>query len=267
MNSGVLAGIAAIGVVVSSLAVAEVQTREVAYSADGVEMTGYLAWDDAIEGQRPGVLVVHEWWGQNEYPRKRARMLAELGYTALALDMYGGRKQADHPDGAGAFMRESLDNLPGSRNRFNAALELLRSEPSVDASKIAAIGYCYGGGVVLHMARYGADLRAVASFHGSLGLGIAPEGEGREVTARIVVYNGEDDPFVAPQQIDALEAEMASAGANYEYIGFPGARHSFTNPDATETGQKFGIPLEYNRLADEASWAHMQLVFNKVFAD
>lgn len=255
------------GLIWSTSSMAEIKTREMTYSVDGVEMTGFMAWDDAIEGQRPGVLVVHEWWGQNEYPRQRAKMLAELGYTALALDMYGGRKQADHPDDAGAFMRESLSDLPAARARFKAGMEVLKADPTVDGANIAAIGYCYGGGVVLHMARYGADLKAVASFHGSLGLGIAAEGEGADVTAMVVVYNGEDDPFVQAEQVEGLAAEMAAAGADYHYVGLPGARHGFTNPAATENGQKFGLPLEYNKLADDASWSHMQLVFNKAFSD
>jgi dienelactone hydrolase len=246
---------------------AEIVTQEIAYNAGDTEMIGFLAWDDAIEGPRPGVLVVHEWWGQNDYSRRRAQMLAELGYTALALDMYGDGKSADHPDGAGAFMRESLANLPQARERFNMALELLRAQPTVDPGNIAAIGYCYGGGVVLHMARYGADLKAVASFHGSLGLGIAPDGEGGEVTARIAVYNGEDDPLVSADEVAALAAELETAGADFQIINFPGAVHSFTNPGADQKAEQFGMPLGYNALADESSWDHMQLVFAKAFSD
>lgn len=267
MFDRILGLMAIVGILGSGAAMADIETREVTYSAGGVEMTGYLAWDGSIEGKRPGVLVVHEWWGQTEYPRRRARMLAELGYTAMALDMYGDRKQADHPETAGAFMQESLADLPAARERFNAALAVLRAEPTVDAEKIAAIGYCYGGGVVLHMARYGADLKAVASFHGSLGLGVAPEGEGGKVTARVVAYNGEDDKFVPKEQISALKADMEAAGAKIDIINLPGAVHGFSNPKATENGEKFGLPLRYSKLADEASWAHMQLVFNKVFSD
>lgn len=255
-----------LGLSAGGSALADIETREITYAADGVEMTGYLAWDNELEGERPGILVVHEWWGQNEYPRMRARRLAELGYTALALDMYGDRKIAQHPEDAGAFMNASLSNLPAARARFDAGLEVLRAQPTVDAENIAAIGYCFGGGVVLHMARFGADLKAVASFHGSLGLGIAPAGKGGEVKARVVAYNGEDDPFVTQAQIDALLAEMEAAGADFQLINLPGALHSFTNPQATATGKEFGLPLVYNELADQASWAHMQLVFNKVFS-
>ena len=255
------------GLLGSASAMAEVRTEEVTYTGDGVEMKGYLAWDDSKEGERPGVLVVHEWWGHNDYPRQRARMLAELGYTALSVDMYGDGKVGNHPDDAGKFMNEIIANLDGGRARFNAGLEVLKSHDTVDASKIGAIGYCFGGGVVLHMARYGADLDVVASFHGSLGLGIAPEGEGDEVKARVVAYNGEDDPFVGQKQIDGLAAEMAAAGADYQFINLPGAVHGFSNPEATASGEKFSMPLRYNALADEASWAHMQLVFEKVWQD
>lgn len=256
----------AAGIFWSAIVFADVETKEFTYSGDGVEMTGYLAWDASAEGPRPGVLVVHEWWGQNEYPRERARMLAELGYTALALDIYGEGKQAEHPEDAGTFMRAALSNLPGMRDRFNAALAVLKEQPTVDPENIAAIGYCFGGGVVLHMARYGADLKAVASFHGSLGLGIAPEGEGGEVSARVVAYNGEADPWVTAEQIEGLAASMSAGGAQFELVSLPGATHGFSNREADANGEKFGLPLAYSPLADEASWAHMQLVLKDAFS-
>jgi dienelactone hydrolase len=259
--------LAAISISWSGWIMAEVETKEFTYSGDEVEMTGFLAWDANADGPRPGVLVVHEWWGQNEYPRQRAKMLAELGYTALAIDIYGDGKQAEHPDDAGAFMNAALSNLPGMRARFEAAMEVLKTHPGVDGENIAAIGYCFGGGVVLHMARYGADLKAVASFHGSLGLGIAADGEGGEVKAHVVAYNGGADPFVPQEQVDALEKELESAGARFELVNLPGAMHGFSNPAATGNGEKFGLPLRYSKLADEASWAHMQLVLNEAFAD
>lgn len=248
-------------------AVAEIRTEEITYSGGDAEMKGYVAWDDAVAGKRPGVLVVHEWWGHNDYARKRAEMLAGLGYTALALDMYGQGRSADHPENAQKFMQELTGNLEQGRDRFNAALDVLKAHPTVDASRTAAIGYCMGGGIVLHMARYGADLDAVASFHGSLPLGVAPEGEGGEVTARIAVYNGEADPFVTDDAKQAFKAEMKEVGADYYFIEYPGAVHSFTNPDATAAGEKFDMPLMYDELADESSWAHMRLLFQDVFDD
>jgi dienelactone hydrolase len=244
---------------------ANIQSTELDYSAGGVNMKGYLAWDGDSTGERPGVLVVHEWWGHNEYVRKRADMLAALGYTAMAVDMYGDGATADNPADAGALMNELLGDLPAVRARFNAALECLKSHATVNAVQTAAIGYCMGGGIVLHMARYGADLDAVASFHGSLPLGVAPAGEGADVTARIAVYHGEDDVFVPDEAIEAFKSEMQNTGADCLFITIPGAVHAFTNPAATANGEQFGIPLRYNELADCCSWDHLQLFLGSVF--
>jgi len=238
--------------------------QEIVYSADGTPMKGFLVYDGDIEGKRPGVLVVHEWWGQNEYARERARMLAELGYNALAIDMYGNGKQANHPDDAGKFAMEIFNNIETAQARFMAAYKLLQEQPTTDPNKIAAIGYCFGGGVVLHMARIGTDLRASASFHG----GIQPitPAEKNKVKAFLLVCNGADDPFVTPEQINAFKMEMDSAGVQYEFINYEGAKHSFTNPGADSLGKKFNLPLEYNEKADKESWARMKSVFEKVFA-
>lgn len=244
-------------------ATAELRGEEVAYTAGGVEMQGYLAYDDAVQGRRPGIVVVHEWWGHNAYARKRADMLAELGYTALAVDMYGDGRTADHPDTAGAFVGEVTENMDVARARFEAGLDLLKAHATVDPGRTGAIGYCFGGGVVLHMARMGADLDVVASFHGSLGPANAPGVE--RMTTRVAAYNGEADPFVSEEAIAAFHAEMKEAEADYQLIQLPGAVHSFSNPEATAIGEKFGMPLEYNALADEASWAHMRLLFEDVF--
>lgn len=249
----------------TTMTTAEIRTEELSYSSGGVELKGLLAWDDSIEGERPGILVVHEWWGQTEYPRMRAKMLAKLGYTALALDMYGDGKTAEHPQDAGTFMTEVVENMEAGRARFEAAHDLLKNHATVDATKTGAVGYCFGGGVVLHMARMGVGLKAVASFHGSLGLAEAPGGE--TMDTRVAAYNGEADPFVSEEAIAAFKAEMESAGADYDFIQLPGAIHGFSNPKATENGEKFGLPLKYDPLADEASWAHMQLVFAEAFAD
>ena len=241
-----------------------VKTEEVSYSASGVTMKGYLAYDDKTKDKRPGVLVVHEWWGHNEYARKRARMLAELGYTALAVDMYGEGKQANHPQDAGKFAGEVMQNQESAKARFIAALELLKKQPTVDAARIAAIGYCFGGGVVLHMARQGVDLKGVVSFHGSYGTQ-TPAEKGK-VKAAVLVCHGADDQFSTPEQIDGLKKEMQDAGVNFQFISYPGAKHSFTNPEADENGKKFNIPIAYNKAADEKSWADMQQFFKKIFA-
>jgi dienelactone hydrolase len=242
---------------------AEVHGTEVSYRAGDTTLKGYLATDPALKGPRPGVLVVHEWWGHNEYARKRARMLAELGYTALAVDMYGDGKQANHPDDAGKFSGELRKNMPVAEARFKAALELLQSQPGVEAEKIAAIGYCFGGGVVLEMARRGLPLKGVASFHGSLGT--AQPAQPGAVKARVLVLNGDEDPFVKPEQIGAFKQEMQAAGVDFEFVGYPGAKHSFTNPDADSFGQRFQLPLAYNAEADRASWQKMQDFFRNIF--
>ncbi|HQU71924.1 MAG TPA: dienelactone hydrolase family protein [Calditrichia bacterium] len=243
---------------------AKVVGQEVTYSAGDVTMKGYLAYDDAVEGQRPGVLVVHEWWGHNPYARKRADMLAEMGYTALALDMYGDGKTADHPKDAMAFASAVGGNMAVARARFDAALKTLQEHPTVDPTQTAAIGYCFGGGIVLNMAREGADLDAVASFHGSLNP--RPDSLVKPISARILVCNGADDPFVTQEQIDAFKEEMGKAGADMSIFNFPGAVHAFTNPDADESGKKFGLPLAYNQSADEKSWEMLTAFLKTTFA-
>lgn len=243
---------------------AEVVGKEVSYQAKGVTMKGYLAYDDKARGRHPAVLVVHEWWGLNDYARKRARMLAELGYTALAVDMYGDGKQANHPDDAGKFATEVRKNRDAARARFEAAMNLVKKQKSVDPKKIAAIGYCFGGSVVLEMAREGEPLAAVASFHG--GLSTDTPAEPGKVKARIMVYTGAADPMAPAKDVDAFKAEMDKAGAHYQVVSYPGAKHSFTNPDADEYAKKFNLPLAYDAEADKASWADMQRFLAEAFA-
>lgn len=231
---------------------AAIQEKEVTYSANGTSLKGYIAYDDAIRGKRPGILVVHEWWGHNDYARKRARMLAEHGYTALAVDMYGDGKQAHHPDDAKKFATEVSQNAALGRARFEAALELIKKKKTVDAANIGAIGYCFGGSVVLNMARAGEPLKAVASFHG--GLGAQQPAEQGRVKARIASFTGEDDPMIPAAQVAAFRQEMEKAGVNYKAVTYPGATHAFTNPAADELGRRFNLPLAYNAKADKASW-------------
>ncbi len=242
----------------------QIEGKPVEYTAGGVTLKGYLAYDEQVKGRRPGVLVVHEWWGQNEYVRKRARMLAELGYTALALDMYGEGRIADHPDDAKKFSSEVMKNFPVAKERFLAALEFLKKQPTVDPTRIAAIGYCFGGGVVLNMARQGVDLKGVASFHGSLAV-IPPE-QPTPIRAAVRVYNGADDTFVTPEQIEALKKEMDGQKVNFKFVNYPGAVHGFTNPDATELGKKFNMPgYAYSASADEESWKDLQQFLKEIF--
>jgi dienelactone hydrolase len=249
----------------NSHAAAAIIGQPVEYKAGELTMNGYLSYDDSIAGKRPGILVVHEWWGHNEYARERARRLAGLGYTALAVDMYGGGKQADHPDDAGKFAAAVRQNMAAATQRFVAARQLLQKHPTVDADHIAAIGYCFGGGIVLEMARQGLDLDAVVSFHGSLATD-KPAAPG-VVKARILVCDGADDKFVTPEQIQAFLKEMKAAGADYTFISYPGAKHSFTNPGADIYAEKFNIPLGYNKEADKKSWQDMQNFLKDSFAD
>ena len=247
----------------AGLAETKIEGKEVEYSAQGVVMKGYLAYPENIKEKQPGVLVVHEWWGLNDYARKRARMLAEWGYTALAVDMYGDGKQATHPDEAGKFASEVMKKFDVAKVRFTAALDFLKQQPTVDPTRIAAIGYCFGGGVVLNMARQGLDLKGVASFHGSL-TAVKPAQPGM-VRAKILVLNGADDKFVTPEQIEAFKKEMKSAWADFWFISYPGAIHSFTNPEATALGKKFNLPLAYNAEADQQSWLELQKFLDKIF--
>lgn len=247
----------------AAIAAPRIEGTPVEYTAGGVTLKGYLAYDANVKGKRPGVLVVHEWWGQNEYVRKRARMLAELGYTALALDMYGDGKIASHPDDAGKFSSEVMKNFPIAKERFLAALEFLKKQPNVDPANIAAIGYCFGGGVVLNMARQGIDIKGVASFHGSLAV-IKPD-KPTPIKAAVRVYNGADDKFIPADAIEALKNEMADKQVNFKFTNYPGAIHSFTNPDATELGKKFSLPMAYNAAADKESWSDMQEFFHTIF--
>jgi dienelactone hydrolase len=241
---------------------ADVQTKEVQYEAGGVTLKGFLAWDGAATGKRPGVLVVHEWWGHNEYARRRARMLAELGYTALAVDMYGDGKTADHPEDAGKFSGELMKNADVTRARFMAGLDFLKAQPQTDPSRIGAIGYCMGGGVVLNMARAGVELKGVASFHGSLNA-IVPAKPGA-IKAKLLVCTGADDKFIPPEAVEAFKKEMADAGADLKLISYPGALHSFTNPDADGYAKKFGLPMAYNADADAKSWEELKALFADV---
>jgi len=237
--------------------------KAVEFSAQGVVMKGYMAYDENIKGKRPGVLVIHEWWGLNDYARKRARMLAELGYTGLAVDMYGEGKEAMHPDDAGKFSSELMKNFDVAKIRFIAAMDSLKRQATVDPIRLAAIGYCFGGGVVLNMARQGVDLKGVASFHGSLNA-VKPAQVGN-VKAKILVLHGGDDKFIPTEQIEAFKQEMKAAGANFQFVSYPGAAHSFTNPEADALGKKFNMAIAYNADADRKSWDELKKFLSTIF--
>ena len=242
----------ALALALAAPARAEVKTKVVEYKQDGTALEGFLAWDDAVKGKRPGVLVVHEWWGHNEHARNQAKRLAKEGYVAFALDMYGKGKVATHPKDAQAFMAEATKDEKVVVARFNTALKLLKEQPQVDPEKIAVFGYCFGGAVALAMARFGQDLDAVVSFHGAL----APHGgvaaEKGKVKARILVLTGGADPMIPPPQVEGFKKEMADAGADAQVVVYPKAKHSFTNPDAAKAGMD---ALAYDAEADKESWA------------
>jgi dienelactone hydrolase len=235
----------------------------VEYKADGTVLKGYLAYDDSVKGKRPGVLIVPEWWGLNDYVKKRADMIAGLGYTALAVDMYGSGKNSEHPADAQKFAAEVMNNMAIGEKRFNAALLFLKKQPTVNPDEIAAIGYCFGGAIVLHMARTGADLDGVVSFHGNLGSMYKAQPD--TVKAKILVLTGGDDNFVTPEEVDAFRKEMDAAHADYEIIVYPGAKHSFTNPDADRLGKENDLPIAYNEDADKKSWAEMKEFLKSIF--
>jgi dienelactone hydrolase len=239
-----------------------IREETVNYSLDTVKMNGFIAYDANLEGKRPVVLVVHEWWGLNDYPRMRAKQLAQLGYFAMAVDMFGNGKTVDNPTDAQAMVMPYYRNPEMAYDRLMAAARELKSYPQADTSKIAAIGYCFGGGMVLNAARMGANLDGVVSFHGSL-LGTPARKD--LLKANILVCHGDADPFVPGNEVQAFKKSMDSIQANYTFNAYPGALHAFTNPGATEVGKKFGLPIAYNAAADSASWNDMKSFFGRIF--
>lgn len=244
----------------------DIRGAEVSYTGGGATMNGYLTYDASVEGSRPGVLVVHEWWGHNEHARNRATMLAEMGYTALAVDMYGDGRTADHPRDAGVLTQEVMSDMDAAVARFNAAVEVLRSHETTDPDKVAAIGYCFGGGVVLEMARRGIDLDGVVAFHGSIGPPETPTEPGT-VLADVLVLVGSDDPFVPAEPLEAFKADLEQAEADVDVVVYEGVRHSFTNPAADTVGSKFDLPLKYDAKADSVSWQAMKDLFDDIFSE
>jgi dienelactone hydrolase len=226
---------------------AAIRVEPVEYKQGDTALRGQLVYDDAAQGKRPGVLVVHEWWGLNDYAKRRAKMLAEAGYVAFALDMFGDGKTTEHPDEAGKWATAIGQNVQVGVDRFNAAWDLLKKNEHVDAAHIAAIGYCFGGSTVLTMAFSGADLDGVAAFHG-----ITPAEPTGKVTASILVCLGAADPFIPAEQVATFQKNAADAGADWQLVSYAGAKHSFTNPGAGS----YGLPaLAYDEKADKRSWA------------
>ncbi|MCB0376982.1 MAG: dienelactone hydrolase family protein [Bdellovibrionales bacterium] len=223
------------------------------YKVAGTEHIGFIASGAKPGEKKPGVIIVHEWWGLNDYARSRAKQLADLGYVAMAVDMYGGGKIATHPGDAGAFSKKAMSDFPLAKKRFEEAMTILKARPDVDPDKIVAIGYCFGGAVVLNMARAGVDLDLIASFHGSLASPM--KAKPGVIKGKVLVFNGKADPFVKKEDIAAFKKEMKVAHVNFEFFNYEGAKHAFTNKGADEYGKKFKIPLAYNQKADADSWS------------
>lgn len=237
----------------SQAGLAAIVGKDVRYSAGDATMRGYLAYDDAIQGKRPGVLVVPEWWGVNDYGRKRARMLAEQGYVALVVDMYGAGQTANNPKEAGALAGTVNKNPKLALARFQAAEKFLNKQAGVKKGELAALGYCFGGGVVLNMARLGEPLKAVVSYHGVLASDIAIKPG--EVKAKLRVFNGAADPIVPPAQVESFKTDMDNAKVDYVLVDYPDVKHTFTNREADSYATQFGLPLKYDANADADSWA------------
>jgi dienelactone hydrolase len=247
-----------------SLANAGIKTEEIEYSHNGVKLKGYLAYDDSKSGKRPGIIVVHEWWGHNDHARNRSKMLAEAGYTALALDMYGSGKLATHPKKAGEFMNAAFSNWVDSQARYNKALEILKGHKTVDATRIGSIGFCFGGAVSIKMARGGADLKGIVGFHSALPM--EPAIKKNSMKSAVLIINGSEDDFLKPETIAAFSQEMFKSNVDFTYMNLKGVKHSYTNPQADEFAKKFNLPaLQYNKKADEQAWSEMLKFFQRIF--
>lgn len=238
-----------------------IKEEPVSYTLDGKNYNGYVTYDSNANGKRPAVLVVHEWWGLNDYSRMRAKKLAELGYIAMAVDMYGDGKTGEDPKAAMALATPYYKDPTLAKTRLDAAINKLKTYPQTDSSRMAAIGYCYGGFIVLNAAKLGADLKGVVSFHGDLS-GVPVNKD--LMKAKILVCHGDSDQFVNGE-VEGFKKSMDSAKVDYTFKHYANATHAFTNPAATENGKKFNMPIQYNAAADSASWKDMKDFFGKIF--
>jgi dienelactone hydrolase len=239
---------------------AAVETKTVEYQQGDAVLEGYLAWDNSTAAPRPGVLIAHEWTGMGDYVQMRARKLAEMGYVAFALDIYGKGVHPKTPKEAGALAGKYKNDRPLMRARAKAGLDVLRASPMCDPQRVAAIGYCFGGTCVLELARSGAELAGVVSFHG--GLDTPTPADARNIKAKVLVLHGGDDPHVPRKDVEAFEDEMRAAGVDWQLVVYGGAVHAFTNPMA---GNDKSRGAAYNAQADHRSWEAMQALFAEIF--
>jgi dienelactone hydrolase len=241
---------------------AAIRTETVVYTHGETLLEGYLANDDSVKGPRPGVLVIHEWWGINDYIKRRTGQLAQLGYVALAADIYGKGNRATTREEAMALAGKFRGGADRGllRGRANAGLEVLKKNPLVDPKRVAAIGYCFGGAAALELARSGADLAGVVSFHG--GLGTPNPDDARNIKGKVLVLTGADDPSVKPVQVIAFEDEMRRASVDWYLVTYGNAVHAFTNPGNGADNSK---GTAYNEKADKRSWQTMKDFFGEIF--
>lgn len=242
----------------TSRAGAEIKESAVEYKAGDVACEGWHAYDASKEGKRPAVLIIHQWTGLSENEKMRARMLAELGYNVFAADVYG-KGVRPQPPAAGQEAGKYKGDRALYRARLTAALEVLRKDERTDSSKIGAIGYCFGGTGVLELARSGAEVKGVVSFHG--GLGSPTPQDAKSIKGEVLVCHGADDPFVPAAEVEAFHKEMKDAGVKYDFVGYPGAVHAFTQKGAGNDNSKGAA---YNVEADTKSWEAMKTFFAKV---
>ena len=239
---------------------AEIVEEAVDFEHDGAQHRGYIYYDDSNSAKRPGILVVHEWWGLNAYARERARQMAADGYVAFAMDMYGADKVTEHPEQAKEWMTQTTSNVADWQKRAQLGVELLRNHEITDGSNIAAIGYCFGGATVMQLAYSGADIKGVVSLHGSLPPASADQAEA--IKAAVLVEHGNDDPFIPEERVRDFRAALDAAEVDYTFNGYDGVLHGFTNPDAS----KYGIEaLKYDAHADQQSTENMRVFFKKIF--
>jgi dienelactone hydrolase len=236
------------------------KTADIDYRDGAMTCRGFLAFDETKEGRRPGVLVVHEAFGLGEHAKERAKMLAGLGYVAFAADMFGDRMQVNELPKAIEIISDLLNNPPKLLARAGAALDVLKKQSNVDAGKLGAIGFCFGGSTVLNLARSGADLKGVVSFHGALGTKVTATPGG--VKASVLACTGADDPMIPADQVVAFEGEMRAAKADWQVISYGNTVHSFTNPEADGS---LNPAILYNEQTDKRSWAAMRNFFREKF--
>lgn len=247
----------------SATGLAGLVEEDVEYEHDVTTLEGFHAYDDAVEGERPGVLIVHQWTGLTEYEKSRARQLAAMGYNVFALDIYGKGIRPQPPE-SGEYAGKYKGDRDLFRERLMAGLEVLKADERTDKARIAAIGYCFGGTGVLELARAGADIAGVVSFHGGLGAGEGMKAEKGGVKAKILVCHGAADPYVPDEEVVAFREEMHDAGADWQFIAYADAVHAFTQKMAGDDPSKGAA---YQETADRRSWEHMKLFFDELFSE